>query len=243
MYKYIVILVVLFTCCKSILSQEGATEVITVYSISANDSFDVRFDVFKHPKGSETFDKIVFYFDAGLKAGKAVQGFFADTANENTLLVGIAHKGYFREKRRRDLMSENENMNQLFDSLIVPYVKKHYGWSSERIIIGHSFGGLWAYRDFFKGDSLFTSFIAISPSLWVEGTKMPNEYKLNKDEASKLYVYWGGNEELNYVKGACKKADKQIQTDNLLRDNIKTHELNGETHNTTPLPALKLYFK
>lgn len=245
MTRYLIIICLAFCCCKSVLKVEGATETLTVYSKLANDSFDIRIDVFNHVEGQKKFEKIIFYFDAGIKSGTKIRDFFEDTANENTLLVGIAHKGFFREKRRRDLMSDNVNMKQLIDSSIVPYIKTKYGWSDERIIIGHSFGGLWTYRSFFSSDKLFTTYLAISPSLWVEGTKMPLEYgdsilsKLNK----RMFMYWGGDEEFNYVKGVCVDAEKEILGNTILSRKIKTKELQGESHNTTQTPALQFYFK
>lgn len=244
MGKYIIIICLAFCCCKSVLNVDGATETITIYSELAKDSFDIRIDVFNHHEGQKKFEKIVFYFDAGIKSGTKIRDFFGDTANENTLLVGIAHKGYFREKRRRDLMEDNNNLKQLLDSSIVTYIKAKYGWSDERIIIGHSFGGLWVYRSFFSADTLFTTYLAISPSLWVEGTKLPLEYGVERiaNTNNKLYMFWGGDEEFNYVKGACEKADKQIMGNEIFVSKIKTKELKGESHNTTQTPALIHFF-
>lgn len=245
MLKYIFICSFLFLGCKSVLSEEGATEVITIYGGLAKDSFDVRFDLLNDVKGEKELQKIVFYFDAGIKAGDKVRSSFMRKGKvyNNTLLVGIAHKGFFREKRRRDLMEDNGNMNQLLDSLIAPYIKKHYGWSKKRIVIGHSFGGLWVYRDFLKADTLFTNFVAISPSLWVGGTKKPSELKnKNFEKLANLTMYWGSKEGLNYVKGACEAFTKDIEAIPTLKKKVVAVELKGESHNSTPLPALKLYF-
>lgn len=242
MVKYLIIICLAFCCCKSVLNADGATETITVYNELAKDSFDIRIDIFNHSRKHKNFEKIVFYFDAGIKSGTKIRDFFGDTANSNTLLVGIAHKGYFREKRRRDLMENNNNLKQLLDSSIIPYIKAKYGWSDERIIIGHSFGGLWVYRSFFSADTMFTTYLAISPSLWVEGTKQPLDYDTRTLEDKKLIMYWGRDEEFNYVKGACKKADEQIKTNTLLSSKIERKELEGESHNSTVTPALQNYF-
>ncbi len=242
--RYLVITSLIFLCCKSVLKREGATEVLAVYSRLTQDSFDIRFDTYNDVKGQKELQRIVFYFDAGIKSGTKIRAYFNKSVNTNTLLVGIAHRGYFRAKRRRDLMEDNANMKQLIDSSIVPHIKANYGWCNKRIIIGHSFGGLWVYRSFFSSDTLFTDYLAISPSLWVEGTKKPLEYDIENISGTnkKMFMYWGGDEEFNYVKGACIDAEKEILGDKVLSNKITTKELKGESHNTTQTPALIDYF-
>jgi hypothetical protein len=244
MVNYLFAFIILVFGCKSVLSEEGASEVITIYGELAQDSFDVRFDTYNDVKGQKELQRIVFYFDAGIKSGTKIRAYFDKSVNTNTLLVGIAHRGYFRAKRRRDLMEDNANMKQLIDSSIVPYIKATYGWCNKRIIIGHSFGGLWVYRSFFSSDTLFTDYLAISPSLWVDGTKKPLEYGIENISSTnkEMFMYWGGDEEFNYVKGACIDAAKEILGDKVLSGKITTKELKGESHNTTQTPALEDYF-
>ncbi|KAB2918260.1 MAG: hypothetical protein F9K23_03710 [Bacteroidetes bacterium] len=243
MYKLVILLAASFLCCQSPYVQKG-TENVVLFDTVANDSFEIRIDNYRQRDVKGSYDTIIFYFDASLKAGNYLRKFFNDSVHSNTLLVGIAHFGNYREKRRRDLMADNNHMNHLLDSGIVPYIQAHYGWADERIIVGHSFGGLWVYRDFFAADTLFTTFIAVSPSLWVEGTLMPSEYakRRGKENLRTLYMYWGGGEEFNYVKGACHRAKKEIDADSMLRVKIPMRELKGETHNTTLTPAMESFF-
>jgi hypothetical protein len=243
MKKLLLPLCVLFICCQSPYVQRGTGNVV-LYDAVIRDSFEIRIDNYRKQGNTGSYDTIVFYFDASLKAGNYLREFYSDSSHTGTLLVGIAHFGNYREKRRRDLMEANNHMKHLIDSGVVPYIKQHYGWAAERIIVGHSFGGLWAYRAFFAADTLFTTFIAVSPSLWVEGTKMPAEYT-NKQDTAKLktmFMYWGGGEELNYVKGACHKAQDDIVADSILSKKIVCEELEGETHNTTLTPAMQSFF-
>ena len=243
MYKLITAISISFLCCQSPYVQKG-TENIVLYDTEIKDSFEVRIDSYRDRTYKTPYDTIVFYFDASLKSGKYLREFYSDSAHRNTLLVGIAHFGNYRTKRRRDLMGNNDYMKHLLDSGIIPHIQKNYGWAKERMIIGHSFGGLWVYRNFFTTDSLFTTFISISPSLWVEGTTSPQEYskQVTLDSLRTLFMYWGGGEEFNYVKGACNKAMTEIVSNGILSKKITLQELKNETHNSTLVPAIKSYY-
>lgn len=244
MYKLIIVLSISFLCCQSPYVQKG-TENIVIYNKVAMDSFEIRIDSYRDKNCKGGYDTIVFYFDASLKSGKYLREFYSDSIHSTTLLVGVAHFGNYREKRRRDLMTVNKHIRYLLDTAIVPYIQKQYGWAKERIVVGHSFGGLWVYRDFFAADSLFTTFIAVSPSLWVNGTKSPMQYSkvVAVDSLRSLYMYWGGNEEFNYVKGACRSAMDEIMVDSILSEKIILDELKGKTHNSTLLPAMKAFYR
>ncbi|MCB0278541.1 MAG: alpha/beta hydrolase, partial [Calditrichaeota bacterium] len=49
---------------------------------------------------------------------------------------------------------------------LVPYVDKNYRTEPFKLIVGHSFGGLFAVHSLFSRPKLFNAYIAISPSLW-----------------------------------------------------------------------------
>lgn len=49
---------------------------------------------------------------------------------------------------------------------IMPYVESHYRTAPFRILIGHSFGGIFALNAFLKEPEKFNAYIIISPSLW-----------------------------------------------------------------------------
>lgn len=243
MSKYLVIvLMVSFGCAAPPVGTGTMNKVF--YDANVKDSFEVRVDDCSTQGNKRQYKTILFYFDAGLKSGKQLRTFFKnETSNPNILLVGISHFGNYREKRRRDFMKDNEGMQHLLDSCIIPFVKQNFGWAKERIAVGHSFGGLWVYRKFFEPDTLFTTLIAVSPSVWYDGAdeKRVLPTKIN-NPSKKLYMYWGGNEVLNYVRKSCRKVNTWVAADNSLTKTIYFRELKGKTHNTTLLPALEDYF-
>lgn len=82
---------------------------------------------------------------------------------------------------------------------LVPWVEARYRTVPYRILVGHSFGGLFSAYTFVNRPEVFQAHIAISPSLWFD-----NEGALRRTEAGIrklqhppwLFVSWGDNEKL-----------------------------------------------
>jgi predicted alpha/beta superfamily hydrolase len=59
-----------------------------------------------------------------------------------------------------------ENFTAFLEKELFPYVESHYRTAPHRILIGHSFGGLFAINTLLKHSQMFDSYLAIDPSLW-----------------------------------------------------------------------------
>jgi len=55
---------------------------------------------------------------------------------------------------------------EFIETELIPYVESNYRTASYRMLIGHSFGGLFATYAMLYSPETFNSYIAISPSLW-----------------------------------------------------------------------------
>ncbi len=77
-------------------------------------------------------------------------------------------------------------------SELVTYIDSTYPASSERGIIGHSAGGLFAIYAMENQPDLFDSFICIDPSLWYEDqfyiNKMPDFFNSHRDIKKNLFL-------------------------------------------------------
>jgi len=77
-------------------------------------------------------------------------------------------------------------------SELVTYIDSTYQASSERCIIGHSAGGLFAIYALVNQPGLFDSYICIDPSLWYEDQsyvkKIPDFFNSHKDIKKKLFL-------------------------------------------------------
>ncbi len=55
---------------------------------------------------------------------------------------------------------------QCITTEVMPYVESHYHTAPFRVLIGHSFGGIFALNAFLREPTKFNAYIIISPSLW-----------------------------------------------------------------------------
>ena len=87
--------------------------------------------------------------------------------------------------RTRDLTPEQTNPNDNFPTAggadnflsfiadeLVPHIESNYRTAPYRILIGHSFGGLFSVNALIKKPELFNAHISISPSLWWDNKGM-----------------------------------------------------------------------
>lgn len=64
------------------------------------------------------------------------------------------------------------NFLKFIETELFPYVEKRYPTEPHRILIGHSFGGLFALYAMMNRPELFNSYVAIDPSLWWDERKL-----------------------------------------------------------------------
>lgn len=76
------------------------------------------------------------------------------------------------ERRAFPTAGGADRMLQFLGEELLPEVEQAYGASPFRILIGHSFGGLFATHAIFARPDLFQAYIAISPSLWWDGGRL-----------------------------------------------------------------------
>jgi uncharacterized protein len=65
-----------------------------------------------------------------------------------------------------------DNFLKFIETELFPYVEKSYPTEPHRILIGHSFGGLFAIHTLINKPELFNSYVAIDPSLWWDSRKL-----------------------------------------------------------------------
>lgn len=116
------------------------------------------------------------------------------TVNGNTLLpkmivVGIpntdrsrdltpTHSLLMTDGTKQDFLSTTgggEKFTDFIEKELIPYVDSHYPTTSYRVLIGHSFGGLFALNALFHHTGLFGAYLAIDPSLWWDHQHLLNE--------------------------------------------------------------------
>jgi hypothetical protein len=72
-----------------------------------------------------------------------------------------------------------EKFTEFIGSELIPYMEKNYPCSKERLLVGHSLGGLLVLNTMLKHSELFNKYIAIDPSLWWDDQKSLKEYQID----------------------------------------------------------------
>jgi predicted alpha/beta superfamily hydrolase len=104
-----------------------------------------------------------------------------------SILVGIAYDGpdAYRANRTRDytptyvptagygleyqaVSGGAPKFRQFISDELVPFVEREYRASSQRTLVGHSYGGLFATWVAFTDPTLFGGYVIVSPSLWYD---------------------------------------------------------------------------
>ena len=102
------------------------------------------------------------------------------------IVVGIT-----QNDRNKDLSSEGfSQFSSYIESEIMSYIDSHYKTSNDKILIGHSLGGLFTMSTFLQKNNLFNSYISIDP--YLINQNIPSQYlelsKINTFKNKSLYI-------------------------------------------------------
>lgn len=150
----------------------------------------------------------------------------------------------------------SENFVKFMQEELKPFISKNYRTQEYSVLVGHSFGGLFAINILFTHPEYFNAYVANDPSLWWD-----NEVTLSRMQAyleknkkfpmdKTLYVSQADNEEQQKnwnsdMTQANEKFKSIVEKNGSL--NYKHRFFEGETHGTVSYPgnyeALKFIFK
>ncbi|MCH9651792.1 MAG: hypothetical protein K0U98_26425 [Deltaproteobacteria bacterium] len=132
-----------------------------------------------------------------------------------------------------------------FEEELIPHVDKTYRTAPFRVLVGHSFGGLFAVNAFVTKPDLFGATLAISPSLWWdEGRSVEQAQELFEDSpelSGNLYLTLAdeGGDMLEQFRNMTTLL--QYRAPGALR--WEAHLLDGEDHGSIPIPSVYSGFR
>ncbi len=128
-----------------------------------------------------------------------------------------------------------ENFLNFISGELVPHINEHYRTSSYDVLIGHSFGGVFANYTLLEKPELFDAYIAISPFLQFAENHMVEESKakLRSKYENPIYFYMTLGAEPAYFEalGALSDLVEEKADSNFHFDYVK---IETENHNTIP---------
>ena len=167
------------------------------------------------------------------------------------IIVGIAN---YKEERTNDLTpfplgtsnslgATKSGGGKLFLKYIkeevIPFINKEYKATNEKILFGHSLGGLMSVYCLLMYFELFNDYIAVSPSLWLENDYMIQEaealFKI-KNYINKNIFISDGTEDPNLK--VVQKFDSLLQKNKQSGLNYKYTSYENETHNSQLVKAI-----
>ena len=144
---------------------------------------------------------VVYVLDPGnnLIATNGIVNFYSTVSKimPQMIIVGIVDKD-----RERDFLPSPsvecptgggaDKFLNFIDLELTPYIDSIYPTTSDRCLIGHSAGGLFAIYALINRPDLFNSFICIDPSMWYNDQayvkKIPDFFKNNMDIKKSMFI-------------------------------------------------------
>jgi uncharacterized protein len=262
----VVWLIVLISCgSKPYETKQLQTIKTIIYSKYVKDSFEIYVTLPPNYANNTGNYSAVYYLDANLKSGNSVRKILDEKQKTgdplNAVAIGIGHVGNYRVLRRRDfitpftksgdsLISNQENFGQsaafyqFLQEELIPSIENSYRTSvSNKTLIGHSFGGLFACYALFKKERLFSNYVMLSPSLWVNYDNIyefEKQYRKNSDSLqARVYMRAGSREVINKVLPACIKMNDFLMQHPYHGLQFDFKELNNEDHNSHVYNSIK----
>jgi predicted alpha/beta superfamily hydrolase len=128
---------------------------------------------------------------------------------------------------------------EALETEIVPFIDRHYRTDpEERVLVGHSYGGLFTVWALFTRPGLFHRYVAVSPSLWYDAhlvTRLEETFAAEHDALpARLYLCVGSRE---HSSERSMVADLRQLAEHLERRSYRglafeTQVMEDETHNS-----------
>jgi len=129
-----------------------------------------------------------------------------------------------------------ENFQRFFSDDLMPWVEENYRTHPYRVLIGHSFGGLFAIHTLTTNPDLFNAYIAISPSMQWNGQRLVGQAETffkSKTELPVTLYMTVGNEAAD-LPGGIRKLSGVLESTAPTGFLWQFDRMPLETHNSVP---------
>lgn len=138
------------------------------------------------------------------------------------IVVGIPNTDRFRDMTPVDsvlnktIFPSRGGANTFIKTLetdVFPFISKQYRGSSQRLVLGHNYSGLFVMHAFLSRNELFDRYMAFSPILWWNDTAMLNDLDnyLSKSSSLRKYLFVSFASEAKNMLEACKSFAKIME--------------------------------
>ena len=212
------------------------------YNAQVSDTFNIQIKQVFGSIGDST--TTIYLLDAGIdnRVVDVYKSINKKNPKQNYRIIGIGQTHYSKALRKRDFIppaSANFFSNDVtyfgqadifYNFLIDSIMPKYDSVSNNRLLVGHSFSGLFAVYVSTLDTSKFNKCYALSPSLWVNNGNFISNYNADTNLTINrpLSVYYGSRERINKVASSVERFEEAIKTEDIELCSII--KVKGSTH-------------
>lgn len=248
------------SCTKDEVFKTGATKEFTLQSTANGASYDIRVGLPANYNPSGEKYAIIYVLD-----GKEIFGFIANRCQEiadqyglkNVLVVSI---GYGKDRsidytptKVSSVTGGGPQFLNFIETQLIPKMEQDYQADTtraSRVILGHSYGGLFGAYAFSVNNKVFGNYIMLSPSLWFDNyvpLQMEKDNRANnKINKQLVFMGIGQNEERDRMLAPFETFYQTLR-DNYsnikLKKNIEKNTSHMDSRNPNIIKGLDYYFQ
>lgn len=229
------LLLVVYGCGASKKSNE-------IFHSSTIDDFYKVHRLETNPEGEVT--KSILILDAGVdnRVEKLYEELKKRDSDTNYRIIGLAHSKFSNSLRRRDFIPNSTDSffcldakylgeaNLFRDFLINDFIPQYDSNADLRILVGHSFGGLFGVYMSLNDSTTFHRIISLSPSFWLNHRSFIANYSNDSTLTFKtpISMAYGSLEKLNFIGGSIKEFEQYLRSSD--KNKITIEVMKGRTH-------------
>jgi predicted alpha/beta superfamily hydrolase len=247
------------SCTKDEVFKTGVTREFTLQSLANEAVYDIRVGL---PANFNTWGEK--YATIYLLDGKEIFGFVANRCQEiadqyalkNVLVVSI---GYGKDRsidytptKVSSVTGGAPQFLNFIETQLIPILEQDYHADTtrdSRVILGHSYGGLFGAYVFCVNNKVFGNYIMLSPSLWFDNyvpliMEKDNRVK-NKSSRQLIFMGIGQNEETDRMLAPFNTFYQTLRNNysyNKLEKNIEKNSGHMDSRNPNIARGLAYYF-
>ena len=255
----IILLSLLGSCTKDELFTTGAVEVFTLESNATGASYEIRVALPANYNPSGEKYATIYVLD-----GKEIFGFVSNRCQEisdqyalkNVIVVSI---GYGRNRsidytptKMSSVTGGAPQFLNFIETQLIPKIEHDYQADtsrSSRVILGHSYGGLFGAYAFCVNNKVFGNYIMLSPSLWFDNyvpLQMEKDSRtINKLQKHLVFLGIGEREEGDRMLAPFDAFFQSLRNNYInikLGKNIENNTAHMDSRNPNIIKGLIYYF-
>ncbi len=130
-----------------------------------------------------------------------------------------------------------DRLLQFIETELIPEIDKRYRTKAYKMLVGHSFGGLFAVHTFVHHPDVFDSYLAISPSLWWDDQLLVDQmetYLKGDGKNRKGHIYLTMGSETGPMLGGVRKVAALLEENRAEDFNYQFDHMPDESHSSIP---------